>query len=167
MSSVLVFARGLLKTREKFLLYCGQTDKKNQGVEWSDLEWSDHGTKWPDTLEKRVEYAAEDSSFWLQKCYLRWLRGNEDNVFPVHSSIDFLWFLSMTEFHLLSSSVGNSLTSFEAQSFLLRPNDRLSEVRLKNYLPSQKIYSPHTNGVDFFQSLMTMTVCRFLHVLDK
>ena len=43
----------------------------------------------------------------------------------------------------------------------------VGQVRLKNYLPSQKIYSPHTNGVDFFQSLMTMTVCRFLHVLDK
>ena len=38
----------------------------------------------------------------------------------------------------------------------------VGQVRLKNYLPSQKIYSPHTNGVDFFQSLMTMTVCRFL-----
>ena len=36
-----------------------------------------------------------------------------------------------------------------------------------DYLPSQKIYSPHTNGVDFFQALRTMTVCRYLHVLDK
>ena len=113
MSSVLVFACGL-KTWEKFLLLLWTNWQKNQGVEWSDLEWSDHGTKWPDTLEKQVEYVVEDSSFWLRKCYLRWLRGNEDNVFPVHSSIDFLWFLSMTEFDLLSSLVGNSLTSFEA-----------------------------------------------------
>ena len=36
-----------------------------------------------------------------------------------------------------------------------------------DYLPSQKIYSPHTNGVDFFQALRTMTLCRYLHVLDK
>ena len=43
----------------------------------------------------------------------------------------------------------------------------VGQVRLKNYLPSQKIYSPHTNGVDFFQALRTMTVCRYLHVLDK
>ena len=37
----------------------------------------------------------------------------------------------------------------------------------RDYLPSQKIYSPHTNGVDFFQALRTMTVCRYLFVLDK
>ena len=43
----------------------------------------------------------------------------------------------------------------------------VGQVRLKNYLPSQKIYSPHTNGVDFFQALRTMTVCRYLHVLNK
>ena len=35
-------------------------------------------------------------------------------MFPVHSSIDVLWFLCLTEFDLLSSLVGNSLTSFEA-----------------------------------------------------
>ena len=38
MSSVLVFVRGL-KTREKFLLYCGQTDKKFK--EQNDLTWND------------------------------------------------------------------------------------------------------------------------------
>ena len=38
---------------------------------------------------------------------------------------------------------------------------------LLNHLPSQKIYSPLTNGVDFFQALRTMTLCRYLHVLDK
>ena len=43
----------------------------------------------------------------------------------------------------------------------------IGQVRLKNYLPSQEIYSPHTNGVDFFQALRTMTLCRYLHVLDK
>ena len=36
-----------------------------------------------------------------------------------------------------------------------------------DYLPSQKIYSPHTNGVDFFQALRTTTLCRYLHELDK
>ena len=35
-------------------------------------------------------------------------------MFPVHSSIDFLWFLSMTAEFDLSSSLGNSLNSFEA-----------------------------------------------------
>ena len=49
-------------------------------------------------------------------------------MFPVHSSTDFLWFLSMTEFDLLSSLVGHFLTSSEAQSFLLWPNDRLIKV---------------------------------------
>ena len=62
------------------------------------------------TLEKRVEYAVEDSSFWLSKCYLCRVRGHEANVFPVYSSSDFLWFL--TEFDLWSS-LGNSMTSFE------------------------------------------------------
>ena len=38
MSSVLVFARGL-KTREKFLLYCGRTDKKIK--ELNDLTSND------------------------------------------------------------------------------------------------------------------------------
>ena len=71
-----------------------------------------------------MEYAVQDSSFWLSKCYLRLLRGHEADVVPVHSSIDFPWILSVTEFDLWSI-LGNSLTSFEAKSSLLRLNDRL------------------------------------------
>ena len=59
-----------------------------------------------------LEYAVEHSCFWLSKWYLCWLRGHEADVFPGHSSIDFLWFLSLTEFDLWST-LGNSLTSFE------------------------------------------------------
>ena len=54
------------------------------------------------------------------------LRGHEADVFPVHSSIDILWSLSLTEFDLWSI-LGNSLTSFEVQSFLLPLNGRLLE----------------------------------------
>ena len=42
----------------------------------------------------------EDSCFGLSKWCLCSLRGHEVDVFPMHSSIDFLWFLSLTEFDL-------------------------------------------------------------------
>ena len=52
------------------------------------------------TLEIRVEYAVKDSCFWLSKFYICRLRVHEADVFPVHSSIDFLWFLYLSEFDL-------------------------------------------------------------------
>ena len=84
---------------------------------WSFKTW---------TFEIRVEYAVDDSRFWLSKWYLCWLRGHEADVFPVHSSIGFLWFLSLTDLEFdFWNILENSLTSFEVKSFLLPLNDRL------------------------------------------
>ena len=69
-------------------------------------------------LEKRVEYAVQDASFWLSKCYLCRFTGHEADLFPTCALISCgfcLWQNLTSEVTLLKRYI----------SFLLQQNNRL------------------------------------------
>ena len=129
MSSALVFACGLKTLKSSYYIVNNLTKKSRSGMIWP---WNEV-TGYP---RKTGGVCCGGFFIWTAQnvIFANWelMRSMRFLCIP---AFDFLWFLSMTKFDLWSSLVGNSLTSFEKQSFSLQPNDRLIKVLVSDFGP--------------------------------